>query len=105
MELRNIDIALLQEIAAIAKHSARIWEGGRYRRRGVPVPRASLKRLAECGYCEVESHAISTWAFGPVDLPWPEEQNWHRAHPREFESCTEVWARITPMGQEFLATQ
>lgn len=82
-------------------------------------PSSLLRGLARQGFIEVETHAVSPWTFGPPHPGWfrghknsPEAVAWEsenqayqdfrRKHPSTWRMRSEVHAKITDMGIEYL---
>lgn len=123
---KNDLIALKQISDALDYWGVARFDGGRYSRRTNPAPpsRTVLKRLAEEGFVEVESHNVSTWGYG-YEVSYYTRSAASRGHtltddqradlakerrikaviePRQWQDRTEVWVRITNRGREYMET-
>lgn len=129
MTQQNDRAVLEAVVAALQPDDIARFDANRYRKRGSGAPsRTVLKRLAEAGHIEVESHNVSHWSYGPPapmyywawqrDPALPTLDRRFRAD--EIAACeaydafmgeigdpwwedrTEVWIRVTPRGREYL---
>jgi hypothetical protein len=120
------DLAVLKQIRdALDYWGIARFNSGRYGSRMDKAPsRTVLKRLAEEGYIEVESHNVSTWGYGftasyythshakagrPLNDAQKEELAKERRisqviEPRAWQDRTEVWVRMTTRGREYMET-
>lgn len=124
MTQQNDKAVLETVLAALQPDGIARFDAGRYSRRTNSAPsRTVLKRLAEEGYVEVESHSVSVWTYGAGFLSYtiqnaqarkvpltPQQQaeydRWKRLRREvgdgEWKDRTEVWVRITRRGREYL---